>query len=96
MAYVRSVLELLARDREVAEAIAQAASAEDAQRAAAVQKANLTIKAKSSPRMAAPREEVVQEITDVVPAGKFIKITIKRCKTDKDGNKKCWEITIEL
>jgi hypothetical protein len=97
MAYARSVLELIARDPEAAAAITRAASAESAQRAAALQEANLTIKTKSSPpRMSAPREEVVQEIADVTPAGKFIKIKFKRCKKSPDGTETCTEVVIEI
>jgi hypothetical protein len=97
LAYARSVLELLARDREAAAAITRAAAAEGAQRAAALEEANLTIKTKSSPpRMAAPREAVVQEIADVVPAGKFIKLSLKRCKTSPGGAETCTEVVIAI
>jgi hypothetical protein len=97
LAYARSVLELVARDPEAAAAIARAAAAEGSQRAAALEEANLTIKTKSPPpRMAAPREAVVQEIADVVPAGKLIKIKFKRCKTSPDGTTTCTEVEIEI
>lgn len=97
VAYARSVLELIAHDREVAAAISRAASADSSQRAAALEEANITIKTKSPPpRLAAPREAVVEEIADVAPAGKLIKIKFKRCKKSPDGTETCTEVVIEL
>lgn len=99
VADARHVLELIARDPEVANAVLRAAQATDpGQRQAALEALNLVIKTKSSShRLAAGASPAVAPtVSDVSTAGRLIKIRFKRCKRSPDGTETCTEVEIQI